>query len=57
MDTFSQSEPMTPTKRLPIAVAASQPPCIIPLYCGGATLATNDRPIGLSSSSAMVSVK
>ena len=56
-DILSQSEPITPTSRLPTAVAASHPPCIKPAYCGGATLETNDNPIGLKNSSASVSTK
>ena len=41
----------------PIAVAASQPPCMVPLYCGGATFDTNEIPIGLRKSSAIVRIK
>lgn|SRR5690554_297666 len=56
-DILSQKKPITPTSRLPIAVAASQPPCISPLYCGGDTFETNDNPIGLRNNSATVRPK
>ena len=52
-----QKNPITPTKRLPIDVAANQPPCIKPLYFGGATLETNEIPIGLKNNSAPVRTK
>ncbi len=40
-----------------MAVAANQPPCIRPLYLGGATRETNEMPIGLRKSSAIVTRK
>ena len=40
-----------------MAVAANQPPCIKPLYFGGATRETSEIPIGLRKSSAIVSRK
>ena len=50
-------KPGTMMRKLPIAVATNQPPIIIPLYLGGATLDTNEIPMGESKSSAMVSTK
>ena len=52
-----QNQAMTPTSELPAAVAANQPPCIRPLYFGGATFETKEIPIGLRKSSAIVSPK
>ena len=48
-----------PTKSnlFPIAVANSQPPCINPWKRGGATLETNDNPMGLRNNSAIVSIR
>ena len=40
-----------------MAVAANQTPCMSPLYLGGATLDTNEMPMGLRKSSAMVTRK
>ena len=45
------------SNELPIAVAASQPPCINPCRCGGATFDTKDNPRGEIKSSATVSMK
>ena len=45
------------TNRLPIAVATNQPPIIIPAYFGGATLDTNEIPIGESNNSANVNTR
>ena len=55
--TLIHRHPITPTRLVPIAVAANQPPCMRPLYLGGATLETNEMPIGLRKSSAIVSRK
>ena len=52
-----QRYPPTLTRMLPIAVATNHPPIIIPLYFGGATLETNEIPIGLSNSSPNVSTR
>src|SRR4030042_1237835 len=52
----SQNQAVTPTRELPTAVAANQPPCIEPLYLGGATRETNEMPIGLRKSAAIVSI-
>ena len=48
-----------PTKRsaFPIAVAASQPPCMRPWNRGGETFETNESPIGLRYNSATVKTK
>ena len=55
---FIQRPPTRPDQiQLPIAVAANQPPCIKPLYFGGATLETKEMPIGLRKSSAIVMMK
>jgi hypothetical protein len=51
------NHPPTKRRKLPIPVAANQPPCMVPLYFGGATLETNDIPIGLKNNSAMVRMK
>ena len=53
----AQRKPPTETRRLPIAVATNQQPIIIPLYFGGATLDTNEIPIGESRSSANVRIR
>ena len=45
------------TRKLPIAVATNQPPIIIPAYFGGATLVTNEIPIGESNNSANVKMR
>jgi len=55
--TTSHSIPITPTRILPMDVAASQPHCIRPLYLGGDTFETNEIPIGLKNNSAMVNIK
>ena len=47
----------TTSNLLPTAVASSQPPCIRPWKRGGATFETNDRPIGLRKSSAIVRIR
>ena len=49
--------PGTMIKKLPMAVATNHPPIIIPLYLGGATLLTNEIPIGDKSNSAIVNTK
>ena len=51
------NRPPTITSWLPIAVATNQPPIIIPLYFGGATLVTKEIPIGLNSNSAKVRIR
>ena len=51
---LSQRRPGTDTGEFPTAVAANQHPIMAPLYFGGATLDTNDMPIGESRSSAKV---
>ena len=45
------------TRKLPIAVETNQPPIIIPAYFGGATLVTNEIPIGESNNSANVNTR
>ena len=45
------------TRKLPRAVATNQPPIIIPAYFGGATLVTNEIPIGESNNSANVKMR
>ena len=52
-----QRMPPTLTRRLPMAVATNQPPIIMPLYFGGATLLTKEMPMGESSSSPKVSTR
>src|SRR4030042_2230144 len=52
--TLSQSKDPTKSSLFPTAVARSQPPCISPWNRDGATLETNESPIGLKNSSAMV---
>jgi hypothetical protein len=49
--------PGTITSWLPIAVAPNQRPIIRPAYFGGATLVTNEMPIGESRSSAKVRMR
>ena len=50
---------LLPTKRnlLPTAVASNHPPYINPWKRGGATFETNESPIGLRKSSAIVRIK
>src|SRR5664279_4532318 len=52
-----QSKPPTNSSLFPTAVASSQPPCMSPWKRDGATFDTNDRPIGLKKSSAIVSIR
>ena len=40
-----------------MAVANNQPPCINPWKRGGATLETNDKPMGLKNNSAIVKIR
>ena len=53
----AHKKPPTDTRRLPIAVATNQPPIIIPFNFGGATLLTNEIPIGERSNSANVRIR
>ena len=53
----AQRKPPTDTRKLPIAVATNHPPIIIPLSFGGATLDTNEIPIGERRSSAKVRMR
>lgn len=51
------NSPPTNNIEFPIAVAASQQPCINPCIFGGATFETNARPRGDMKSSATVKIK
>ena len=57
IDMFSYIIAPKKSEKLPTAVAASQPPCINPCMCGGATFDTNDKPSGEIKSSATVKIK
>src|ERR1035437_7839159 len=55
--TLSQRSVPTKSSLFPTAAARSQPPCISPWKRAGATFDTNDKPIGLRNSSAIVSTR
>ena len=51
------TKPPTLTSRLPAAVATNQPPIIMPLYLGGATLLTKLMPMGDNNNSPKVRMR